>query len=239
MTQHQNPPTMSPEAQVNPKAAAKAAKAYAKATRPWYKKKRFMVPLAFVVIAGISAGAGGGSEDEGGPALVESDTAAASTGDTGAAKQKAAKKDEAAKPGTEGNPVEVGQTVELEGTRYTVKSAKTAKTVGGEFFQEKANGVYVIVSLTIENTKDESKVFWDEAAKFVAKDDTSYTTDSDATIAGTADGEEALFLTEMHPDLPVSGRLIFDVPQGKAKGGVLEVGDLFGNGEAYINLGLK
>lgn len=44
----------------NPKADAKAAKAYAKASRPWYKKKRYWL-LAFVLlIAIISAASGGG-----------------------------------------------------------------------------------------------------------------------------------------------------------------------------------
>ena len=44
----------------NPKADAKAAKAYAKASRPWYKKKRYWL-LAFVLlIVIISAASGGG-----------------------------------------------------------------------------------------------------------------------------------------------------------------------------------
>jgi len=44
----------------NPKADAKAAKAYAKASRPWFKKKRYWL-LAFVLlIVVISAASGGG-----------------------------------------------------------------------------------------------------------------------------------------------------------------------------------
>lgn len=73
----------------------------------------------------------------------------------------------------------------------------------------------------------------------MAKDKTSYGTDSDATFAGMGEGEEPLWLTEMHPDLPVTGRLIFDVPPTKTNGGLLEVSDLFGGGEAYVALGLK
>lgn len=44
------------------KAQAKAAKAHAKALRPWYKKKRVIIPLVIVVIGIISAVAGGGSD---------------------------------------------------------------------------------------------------------------------------------------------------------------------------------
>jgi predicted 3-demethylubiquinone-9 3-methyltransferase (glyoxalase superfamily) len=62
------------------KARAKADKAYAKATRPWYKKKRFMIPLAFVVLMGIAAGASGGDGTSGSAdsGATQSDTPAKS-----------------------------------------------------------------------------------------------------------------------------------------------------------------
>jgi hypothetical protein len=47
------------------KAQAKAAKAYAKAQRPWYKKKRWIGLIVLVVIIAISAASGGGSDDKG------------------------------------------------------------------------------------------------------------------------------------------------------------------------------
>jgi len=222
----------------DPKAAAKAAKAYAKATRPWYKKKRFLLPLALVVIVAIAMSSGGGADD-GGPKLVDDSGNADTNAGTNAGNDKAAAKDDAAKPGEEGNPVKVGQTVELEGTRYTVDSVEKKSRVGDQYFGEDASGIYVVVGLTIENTKDESKVFSESAAKLAATDGTSYSTDTDATIMSAGDGQDPLFLTEMHPDLPVSGTLIFDVPPTKTQGALLEVSDLFGGGEAYIALGLK
>ena len=47
------------------KAEAKAAKAYAKAQRPWFKKKRFIIPLAFAVLMVIATAtnSGGNSTD--------------------------------------------------------------------------------------------------------------------------------------------------------------------------------
>jgi hypothetical protein len=47
----------------NPKAHAKAAKAYAKAERPWYKKKRFIIPLALAALLVIIAATSGGGDD--------------------------------------------------------------------------------------------------------------------------------------------------------------------------------
>ena len=50
----------------NAKADAKAEKARAKAMRPWFKKKRFMIPLVIVVlgIAASAAGSGGGNSSD-------------------------------------------------------------------------------------------------------------------------------------------------------------------------------
>lgn len=52
------------------RAQAKAAKAYQKARRPWYKKKRFILPLALIVliiiiVAATSGGDGGGNDTTG------------------------------------------------------------------------------------------------------------------------------------------------------------------------------
>lgn len=60
------------------KARAKADKAYQKAQRPWFKKKRFIVPLVFIVlfiIIGVSSGGsttvtpGGSAAPDGPPAF--------------------------------------------------------------------------------------------------------------------------------------------------------------------------
>lgn len=62
----------------NPKAAAAAAKAYAKATRPWFKKKRFIIPIVLVVLM-IIGGLSGGGDDTTDP--VSNDDKASSTTD--------------------------------------------------------------------------------------------------------------------------------------------------------------
>lgn len=47
----------------DPKAAKAAAKAYAKASRPAYKKKRFIIPAVFVAIIAAQSASGGGDGD--------------------------------------------------------------------------------------------------------------------------------------------------------------------------------
>lgn len=61
MTQTPPPP---PAPQYDPKAQAAAAKAYAKAQRPWFKKKRFIIPgvIVLLIIIGSAASSGGGEK---------------------------------------------------------------------------------------------------------------------------------------------------------------------------------
>ena len=200
------------------KAQAKAAKAYAKAQRPFYKKKRVIIPAAIVAVIAIKAGSGGGESDNG--TAVDNGSHASTKSST--------------KAGSTSKAFKVGQTVQLEGTRYTVTGASTRGNIGGQWGQ-KADGTFVVVDLTIENKKDETKTFMDSAATFVAKDGTKYK-GSDAAIYL---GDASLFLRDMQPDLATKGKLVFDVPPAKVAGGVLLVEDLFGRGDAHINLGLK
>ena len=60
MTQHPFDSGLGPR---DAKAQARADKAYAKAMRPWYKKKRFIIPGALVGLVVVGGGLGGGVED--------------------------------------------------------------------------------------------------------------------------------------------------------------------------------
>ncbi|WP_298747960.1 OB-fold protein [uncultured Serinicoccus sp.] len=59
MSTPSHPPTETPR---DAKARAKAEKAYKKAQRPWYKKKRFVIPLGLVVLIALISALGGGED---------------------------------------------------------------------------------------------------------------------------------------------------------------------------------
>jgi hypothetical protein len=222
------------QAPIRTRADAKAEKAYAKASRPWYKKKRWIGLIAIIALFVIISATSG--SDTGGPEQVGASTS--SSNEAGSSSDEKAGSSGADKAGSKSNPIKVGETVKLEGTQYTVKGAKRSPTVGSQFLEEKANGVFVVVKLTIENKKDETKTFLDESTKFISTEDKKYSTDSEGTVASLGEGDESFIFMDMQPDVPESGILVYDVPVGKAKGGLLEVSDLFGGGEAYIDLGL-
>lgn len=201
----------------DPKAAAKAAKAYGKAQRPWYKKKRFIIPLVFIALVVVVAALS--DTEQNGAKKVSGGGQTTSGSDSGDG------------PLT----VRIGETIELEGTQYTVKRVRTAARVGDEYVNEQADGKFVLITLTIENKKDSSKTFLDEAAKLIGGNGKEYSTDTDAQIHL----EKPLMFEEMDPDVPKTGELVFDVPAAAVAGSKLRLSDLYGRGEAYVKLGLK
>jgi hypothetical protein len=216
-----SPPDVQSNASSSPrdaKAELKAAKAYAKALRPWYKKKRFILPLGLIVLAVAAGGASGGGEK-----TTEAKAGAAETSSP------AGNRDE----GTSGT---VGQALTNAGTTYSVTNVETTGTIGDpDLLGARADGVFVIVSLTLTNNKDETKTFSEASSKVVTSDGTSYETSDKAVLAF---GDQSLLLKDIQPDLTTSGKLAFELPPGKVSGSTLVVEDLFGDGEIKVDLGL-
>jgi len=67
----------------DPKAAAAAAKAYAKASRPWFKKKRFIIPGVFVALMVVASLTGGGDDVGQDPAAADEPAAQKAKSDSG------------------------------------------------------------------------------------------------------------------------------------------------------------
>ncbi len=207
------------EGSQNPKADAKAAKAYAKAMRPWYKKKRVIIPAGIVVLviaasAGSSGGTGSGGAS-GTATTAESNANAAKSGD---------------------DVAKVGQAVTNAGTTYKVTNVKTAKQIGDpNLLGARADGTFVIVDLQLTNNKDETKTFMDANAKIKTSDGKEYETSDKALMAF---GDDSLMLKDIQPDLTTTGKLAFELPPSKVTGSTLVIEDLWGSGEIKVGLGL-
>ncbi len=145
MTQMQAPEWQS-HPEPNPKAAAKAAKAYAKASRPAYKKKRFMVPAAIVAIAIASSAGGGGSDSNDATPTAAEGPAAAAPADAAPAPAAEAPAAEAPAPAKEA-PIVVSakeMIAVLEGNALKAKNTYEGKlvTVSGFVGNIDASGKY-------------------------------------------------------------------------------------------------
>jgi hypothetical protein len=113
-----------------------------------------------------------------------------------------------------GNTPRVGPngSVEVDTLRWKLNKAKTAKTIGDQEYGlgAKANGVYVIVDLSVKNNKNESVTLTSETVSLVAGEKT-YSSDTSAEIALAGSGGKTFLLEDLGPGVTLKGAIAFDV----------------------------
>lgn len=129
----------------------------------------------------------------------------------------------------------VGDRLTLKGTTYKVTKASTAKAVGGEYNRVKANGVFVLVKMSLTNEKSEPATILEDAIRLIGGNGKNYSTSDDALFA-VDDG--SFILEEIQPDVTERGTLVYDIPKNAVKGAKIEVKDLFSDSTGSIRLGL-
>lgn len=133
------------------KADVAAEKARAKAMRPWYKKKRFLLPLALVLIVVIAAIAGGGGDDSSEVATDSPKTSSDSGGSSKEGNTLFPGRPDAKKADIERN---IGESAELSG--YTVTVTKAG--FQGEVSEFEKDG-YLVADVTILNRDDKAQSY--------------------------------------------------------------------------------
>ncbi len=133
------------------RADIKAEKAREKAMRPWYKKKRFIIPLVLVVLIVIAAVAGGGGNDEPGDSATPAAGGSNEGGGDGG---------EAVlfpgRPDAQGEDQErnIGEEARLSGYTAVVNSAEFVQTVSD--FEDAG---YVKINVTVTNRDDAAQPY--------------------------------------------------------------------------------
>jgi hypothetical protein len=179
------------------KADAAAEKARAKAERPWYKKKRIIIPLALLLLIIVVAVSGGGDDatqqvaDGGNEAPEEADAPDEASDDAEFARM--------------GEPAADGQFT------FTVNSIDCGETTIGEDgpFQEEAQGEFCLLQVTVENTGNEARSL--SASDQFLFDDQERRFSSDLSYALAADTP---IFEQINPGNSLEGTIIFDVPEG-------------------------
>ena len=199
------------------KAQAKAAKAYAKAQRPWFKKKRFIIPGGFVALMMIIAMTSGGGSEEPAAADDASSTAAAdSTEAQSAGASEDAAQEEDATPGLK-TPVRDGK------FEFTVKSVECGEDkIGSSFMAEKAQGQFCIAKVKVSNIGDESQMFDGTSQYLYDQDGREFTASTEAAFVLP---ESQSFLEDINPGNTVTGKVIWDVPAAGFEATELELHD--------------
>ena len=210
--------------------------------RAWYAKKRVIMPGALLALFVLMGALGGGGDEAKDVTAVSAETSApaapAAAAPTHAAKAAAKPISKpTAKPTSKPAPVKpappkIGATVRDGKFAFTVRSVKCGiATVGtNPYLQEKAQGQFCAVALTVANIGDEPQsmfadnqyAFDDKARKYSAN-----------SMASMADESSQVLWEEINPGNSVKGTVYFDMPKG-AKLAKLELHDSMFSGGVTV-----
>lgn len=103
-----------------------------------------------------------------------------------------------------GDPVRDGK------FEFVVKSVECgAKKVGSEFLEEKAQGQFCLVEMTVTNIGDESQLF--DAGSQKGTTDSGATVDADGTASLVIPENENSFLEEINPGNSIDVVVVYDI----------------------------
>lgn len=216
-----------------------------RAPRPWFKKKRVLIPSGLLALA-ILGSALSGEDTETMAASAQSSPTASTraaapsprpTARTAAEPAASAATTTVAKPApkpTAKPASQLGRAVRDGKFEFTIRSVKCGLAVVGDnqFLQEKAQGQFCAVLLTVENIGDEPQsMFADNQYAF----DTKGRKFSANPMASMADETSQVLWEEINPGNAVKGNVYFDVPKG-AKVASLELHDSAFSGGVPVRL---
>lgn len=178
------------------KADIAAAKARAKAERPWYKKKRYLGPLGLlllIVIVSVASSDGGDGEELAGEPASEEATDSSADAEAADAPERSGM----------GEPVQDGKFT------FTANSLDCGqKTVGEGPLSEEAQGQWCVLAITVANHGD-------EAQHLSASDQLVYDEqDREFSAEFMPFAADSPIFEGVNPGNTIEGHVYFDVPEG-------------------------
>lgn len=104
----------------------------------------------------------------------------------------------------------IGQVVKVGDVEYTVNSVTQATTVGTDFLGDTAQGVYLLVDITVKNNGNKALDVSNDFFK-IYQGDKEFTSDSGASLY--ANDNTGFFLEEINPGNSITSKVAIDVPQ--------------------------
>lgn len=111
----------------------------------------------------------------------------------------------------------VGDSVQAGDFKWKITKFLTAKEIGqdvmGTFFGKKADGIFIIVDVEIENTGKSANYLMDSYLKLVDEQGREFSPSTFAAIYLKPEGS-ALMFEQVNPGIVKKGKIVFDVPAG-------------------------
>ena len=186
---------------------------YVKKT-PFYKKWWFILIIVLIAFGAIKGGSGTNSSKQ----STSSNSSTQVTTSEETVEKKASEETKNIEEATKAEH-KIGEIVKVGDVEYVVNSKSLSQNVGGEYGKT-ANGVYLIVNVTVKNTGKKSITVTDDFFKLL-KGDTEYASDG---AAGLYANEEAkFFLSELNPENSITGNVVFDLSNETANASGLQL----------------
>ncbi|AJG73628.1 DUF4352 domain-containing protein (plasmid) [Bacillus thuringiensis] len=124
---------------------------------------------------------------------------------------------------------ELSKEGESSKVKIAVGSVESVDSVGGEYLNEKAQGVFKVVEISITNNQKDAITVDANSFKLMDNQDREfkYSTQAQTAYDIGNGGKSDFFLKQLNPGLTQTGKIIFDIPadaQGlvlKARGGMM------------------
>jgi hypothetical protein len=107
----------------------------------------------------------------------------------------------------------IGDEISVDNFNYRVNWIKYKKNIGNEFSNQEADGIYLIVDLSLVNVDKEEHTLDNSLFKLTDESGKEYESSSDGTTALEMNGNKTLFLKQCNPNIQKEGLLCFEVPQ--------------------------
>lgn len=106
----------------------------------------------------------------------------------------------------------IGDVIEVGNFVYRIDGIKFKKSLGNEFTNETADGIFLLISMSIKNISKESRTLNNSMFKLTDSQGAEYESSSRGTTALEMSGSNTLFLKQCQPNITTSGLLVFEVP---------------------------
>ncbi len=135
--------------------------------------------------------------------------------------------------------VNKGEEIQVGEVKWKVLEVDKKSSISNGLQKVKPGGVFVVVSLRAELLGKESGIIDSSQLKIVDNQNRVFERSAEGQTALEMSGEEGLFLKQVHPNVPIEGYAVFDVPTD-ATGLKLKIEDfrLLSGEYGYVNLGI-
>ncbi len=110
----------------------------------------------------------------------------------------------------------LGDSIQAGDFRWKITKVSTTKEIGqdvaGTFFGEKADGIFVILDVEVENTGNSAKYLTDSYIKLVDTQSREFSPNTVAAIYLKPEGS-ALIFEQINPGINKKGKIVYDVPE--------------------------